>query len=455
MSQAVGRYFREIITIGILWSTCVEAGLRHDLTVLGRNFEGRLSGAAADWLIGRSRLPVFTEGLRLQVDSLALNTTTPPQMSFEQLIGLDPSLRKDPARMIQILGMEWDARGSFMKALAQQFVRGDLHVEYNFFVDESKRLACSVASTPFGKACSDLRHLGIGLLFGYYVSQDLLVAEAIPIAKLVPALARALASQPLSPAVEVGIASMSFILDGDPGILNSIGYRLNQTSNIFSEFSSGTLGWVDSRLLALESAGAYRNQFINQFRNAVDTVTASNSDSRRGWLIVGQAVQRIESLKVPLREIARRFPDDSFSAQELYSGLGLLNQYYSARADFVRLDGLRRFRAQLRSEFEELTEHFLERLLLRLWGTSTAYGTSIAFLTFLVASLVALVLILCCVAEKSLLVGFEACLRVLTIRSIEADLWGVRWLVLSIEAMLFVLIPTYFSFLVTFLLRIE
>lgn len=440
--------------------------LRKDLKEYGNQFSKMISQRASWWVSGGELIPSFVANppkeatLQSNIDATTINTATPVENNGVSFQTGQAYSKEDIEKYTEMLGSQYQLRGKFHQRISNEIVSGRIGDEYNFFITESRRIGCWRNDTPYAEQCKELQELGVGVFLALYLNQDVLGSPSIPVDKTLKALGKFLVGENISSNLKAGIYSMIFSADPDPVVLVNLGYLLNENSNVFKNFSSGSLTTSsDFSDLIKEEQKTQRNNIINLFRNSVDTLQTVLNDKKRGWEYAAPAAMRLEALKDPLKLILEKFPEDKFSVKEFYSGLGILHQYYESQAEFVSLDHLKQFRGDLRSEFADLTESKIERWLLWIWGALSGYGTSITGLTITLFALLIGVLILSLASAKStssqncFLHGLECCLRVLTIRGKESDFWGVRWLVLMVEAFLFLFIPTYLGFVVTFLLR--
>ena len=440
--------------------TCLgQVPLREDLKKIGGEFRKSMEGKTKSWITGGDAIPSFISDFGEQINSVTINTKTPNQLKLNELYQQDPSILRDFRRMEWISGLDYQKRNEFLDRLSMEVVSGNMSEEYNYFIKESRRLGCWRTDTPYKNECDRQKDIGLGILFALYVNQSVLASTEVPIDRMLKALGKFLVGENFSPSMEVGILAINFSTDPDPSTLVNLGYRINDSSAVFKNFSSGELNEYDIDRLKKIEEGTYRNNFISQFRNSVDTMQVILNDRRRGWKLSAQTAGRIEALKIPLIEIVRHQKDPKFSVKEFYSGLGVLHQYYEFQAEFISLDKLRSFRGDLRAEFKDLTGSFWERFFLMAWGYLSGYGTSITGLTITLLILILGLLGLCFISQNiadgdsRILKSFETYLRILTIRGERTDLWHQQWLVLLIEGFIFIFIPTYLGFMITFLLR--
>lgn len=431
---------------------------RSELEILGKKFKEVLELNLGIWLTGGDRIPYFTLGIQDKISSLILNTRTPYEVDLSQIYNNSPDIQKNIPVMEQMLGKSHEARGHFISKLQGSTVTGSLFDEYGYFINESRRIGCWRSDTPYKDQCKTLSNLGFGILFAMYESRNILGSPAVPIDRTLKALIKFLAGEQLPPSLEIAVRSIGFDVSGDPNELWNIGYRLNEETKVFSDFGTGALNPFDINKLVQQ--GAYRNNFINQFRNSVDILQSVLNDRKRGWNLSERTASRIFELKESLGTIAKHSSNnEDFSVHELYSGLGVLHQYYEQNADFIKLDKLKKFRGELRADFSSLTSSFWERALLKFWGFLSAYGTSITGMTIFLVLGTIFIAVLCLHSafrrNESLLIStsIQSFLKIITIRGEAADLYGNKGIVLFFEVICFIYIPTYFGFLITFLLR--
>lgn len=442
-----------------------EENFRANLKDYGAQYSKQL-GTRTSWWTGSDLLPSFTttrpkqSTLRSDISNTILNTQTPAEQRFSRDSVLNGESDSDPNSVARRLGDEHQLREKFLQDVSYEVVSGRIADEYNFFINEARRLGCWRSDTPFSAQCKDLQNLGVGIFLALYSNQNVLGNSSIPIDRTFSALGNFLVGENISPELKIGIYSMLFLEDSDPSYLVNTGYLLNEKSKIFEDYGAGTLvPSISSTGSAEKPDQTQRSGIINQFRNSVDTLQIILNDKKRGWDLAASAALRIEEVKNPLKSILKKFPDEKFSVKEFYSGLGVLNQFYDSQAEFISLDHLKVFRGDLRSDFRSLTESTIERWLLWIWGALSGYGTSITGLTITLVFIFTLVLVLSFASTKSkdwksyISDSVECYLSVLTIRGKAEYFWGIRWLLLSVEAVLFLFIPTYLGFLITFLLR--
>lgn len=171
------------------------------------------------------------------------------------------------------------------------------------------------------------------------------------------------------------------------------------------------------------------------------------------------SIKRLEQLRKIIESYISRAADttsrDVILPTEVYSGLGLLSKYYEGESNIPSANLITIQRGWLRANYSELTESCFERILLKIWGLLTAFGTVISRPTGVILFLIffTLLFVMCSLSktDHSFLDVIHETIKLMTLKG--SSKFENQQMVVFLELIFMITIPLYFGYFVTFLLR--
>lgn len=435
--------------------------INSELEIYGKNFSKQLNSSVSIWVTGKMRFPDCLENLPGHLNSIVMNTPAPGETNYNDLIKNNPSLHKNPDLFFNISSQNFEIRRLFKDRYYNWIALKKFVDVYNHIVIRSRDINCwnQKKSSLRNTECDSLNYLALGLLATLYDNQKILSLEPIKTKPIILALTGFLTGAHISSEEIIGIYLFKYQFEPDSNHLWNLSYKMNELTKLYKDVNSGELNLLQGQLDGAEN-GAKRNILINHFVLAHNILESSENSNVRSQDFQWRVIAQIESLKDYLKKISS-LKESGFSAEELYSRLGLLHKYYSSNGQFNRLDQLKVFRSWLRAESEELTTSKLERSFLKVWGLLTNFGTSTAVLSKVMIYYLSLVFLTLIFSSSKtdfyewLLEVIQNFLKVITVKADGVKVFGSSWPILFYEMFSLLFIPTYLGFMITFLLRYE
>lgn len=458
----LGRSSFYSLLIMLLTLPCLAANTsisEEDITSLGEDFLKKSTMRAEHWMKGNDTMPSLINRADQQANSWIINSDSRNIKAASDIATKQALATSDISTKEAIMGQAWSLKQDFRKKVNQEISSGLFYQHYNDFIAKVRQQGCWRQFEQKTDECKKSLAYGFGILISLIDNKDILADTSIPPEKVIKALNQFLHFEPLDAKSEIAFQTLRYSYDKSPVSLHQIGYRINEQANVFSDFGKGVLtqikynGETDNDLL--------ENQLVNLFRTDVDLLQTLLNDRSKEWDLVRGAVSRLDSIKTLLNRFFGSYEKgtlkNGFSVNEFYSGLGLLDRYYEDQSEYPKLDKVRQFRGDLRSSYVEITDSFLERSFLKIWGYLSDYGTSMATMTITLIILFASTFLASLITTQKFCVsqiaeGVEDVLKIATLRGEKTKMQGHRFL-LFLEFVFAMYIPTYLGFLITFMLR--